>query len=190
MNNLLRSGASATAVALSAGAVAAIKDGTGVGAQLRALYHVECFDADGNLKWVEDVSNLVTTAGATDLLTQYFKGSAYTAAWYVGIYKGTGTLAAGDTMSSHAGWTDSTDYSNANRPTLTLGTPSSGSVDNSASPAAFNINASATILGAYVVNNSTKGGTTGTLYGEAAFGASRAVNSGDTLNVTVTLTAS
>lgn len=161
-----------------------------VGARMRTLYHVECRDAAGNLKWVEDCENLITTAGATDLLAQYFKGSAYTAAWYVGLYKGTGTLAAGDTMASHAGWTDSTDFSNATRPAWTGGTPSAGSVDNSASPSVFNINATATILGAYLVNNSTKGGTTGTLYGIAAFAASRSVVSGDTLNVTVTLTAS
>jgi hypothetical protein len=158
--------------------------------RLRSLYDVVCLDGDGRVKWEEHCENLITTAGATDLLTQYFKGSSYTAAWYVGLYKGTGTLAASDTMASHAGWTDSTDYSNATRPALTLGTPSNGSVDNAASVAVFNINATATILGAYVVNNSTKGGTTGTLYGEAAFAASRSVLAGDTLNVTVTLTAS
>jgi hypothetical protein len=74
---------------------------------------------------------------------------------------------------------------------LTLGTAAAGSIDNSASKAQFNINASATILGAFVVTNSTKSGTTGTLYGAASFtGGSRAVQSGDTLNVTVTLTAS
>ncbi|MGJ0509582.1 MAG: hypothetical protein ACR652_21160 [Methylocystis sp.] len=160
-----------------------------IGARMRTFYKVECFDKDGNLKWVESCENLVTTAGATDLLAKYFKGSAYTAAWYVGLYKGTGTLATADTMASHAGWTDSTDYSNASRPAWTGGTPSAGSVDNSASVAVFNINATATILGAYLVSDNTKGGTTGVLYGEAAFGASRSVISGDTLNVTVTLTA-
>jgi len=158
--------------------------------RLRSYYKVEAFDKSGKLKWIEEVENLITTAGATDLLDKYFKGSTYTAAWYVGLYKGTGTLAAGDTSSSHAGWTDSTDYSNANRPTWTGGTATSGSVDNSGSPAVFNINATATILGAYLISNNTKGGTTGVLYGEAAFGSSRSVISGDTLNVTVTLTAS
>lgn len=155
----------------------------------RTFYKVECFDADGNLKWVENCENLITTAGATDLLDKYLKGSTYTAAWYVGLYKGTGTLNVADTMASHAGWTDSSDYSNANRPTWTGGTAAAGSIDNSASPAVFSINATATILGAYLVNNNTKGGTTGTLYGIAAFSASRSVISGDTLNVTVTATA-
>lgn len=159
-------------------------------AKLRGHYHVECLDNDGNLKWVEDCENLITTAGATDLLLQYLKGAAYTAIWYVGIYKGTGTLATSDTMASHAGWTDSTDYSNATRPTLILGTPAAGSVDNSTSVAIFNMNSPATILGAYVVNNNVKGGTAGTLYGIAAFASPRPVLSLDTINCTCTITAS
>ena len=175
---------------MGAAASAAFNASELISLALKNTYKIECFDADGNLKWEETVVNLICTGGATDLLSKYFKGSTYTAAWYVGIYKGTGTLSTADTMASHAGWTDSTDYSNSVRPTLTLGTPSGGSVDNSASPAVFNINATATILGAFIVSDSTKGGTTGILYGEAAFGASRSVNSGDTLNVTCTLTAS
>ena len=63
------------------------------------------------------------------------------------------------------------------------------SVDNAAAKASFDINGSTTIFGAFVTTNSTKGGTSGTLYGAADFAASRAVISGDTLNVTVTLTA-
>jgi len=158
--------------------------------RLRNFYRVECRDKNGSVKWVEEVENLVCTAGATDLLAKYFQGSAYTAAWYVGLYQGTGTLATSDTMASHAGWTETTGYSNANRPALTLGTPASGSVNNSGSVAVFNINATNTILGAFVCTNNTIGGTTGILYGEAAFSASRSVASGDTLNVTMTLTAS
>jgi hypothetical protein len=63
-------------------------------------------------------------------------------------------------------------------------------VDNSASKAQFSINATATIGGAFIVTNSTKGGTTGILYGGGAFTeGNRSVVNGDTLNVTVTLTA-
>jgi hypothetical protein len=165
-------------------------------------YVFECFDALGNLRWREVVYNQVTTEGVNDLLTQYFKGSAYTAAFYVGLVDNTGftAYAAGDTAAKITtttptggtnSWQESTAYSNANRQTLTLGTPASGSVDNSASKAVFNINATATILGAFVVTTNTKGGTTGKLFGAASFtGGSRAVQNGDTLNVTVTLSAS
>jgi len=156
--------------------------------KMASIYHFECFDKDGNLKWEETVENTVVNVGLNDLLTNYFKGSSYTAAFYVGL-KDTGSVSASDTMSSHGGWTEDTTYSNSNRPTLTLGSVSGQSVDNSGSKAVFNINGSTTIYGAFVSTSNTKGGTTGVLYGAADFGASRAVLSGDTLNVTVTLTA-
>lgn len=146
-----------------------------------------CRDSEGNIKWIEEIENLTTTVGLNDMLTQYWKGSAYTAAFYIGL-KGTGTIAAADTAASHAGWTESTAYSNANRPALTLGTVAAGSVDNSASLAVFNINATATIAGAFIITNNTKGGTTGTLVGASDFASSRSVLSGDTLSVQFTLT--
>lgn len=159
------------------------------GVKMKSLYHFECFDADGNLRWEETVENLVVNQGLNDLLTNYFKGSSYTASFFVGL-KDTGTVAAADTMASHSGWTEDTNYSNSTRPALTLGAVATQSVDNSASKAAFTINGSTTIYGAFVSTSSTKGGTTGVLYGAADFGSSRALLSGDTLNVTVTLTAS
>lgn len=160
------------------------------GIKLENIYHVECFGPDGALKWEDDFSNLVVNVGLDDSLDKHLKGSSYTAAWYVGITTGSPSPAAADTMGSHGGWTESTVYSNANRPTLTLGTVSGQSVDNSASKAVFNINASGTVGGAFVVNDDTKGGGTGTLYGCGAFtGGNRTVADGDTLNVTVTCTA-
>ncbi len=159
------------------------------GIRMKSTYHFECFDLDGNLKWEETVDNLVVNVGLNDVLSKYFKGSAYTASFFVGLKK-TGTIAAGDTMASHAGWVESATFSNATRPALTLGAVSAQSVDNSASKAVFNINGSDTIFGAFVTTDNTVSGTTGTLYGAADFVASRAVLSGDTINVTVTLTAS
>lgn len=155
------------------------------------IYEIECFDSKGNLKWTDTFHNLVVTEGLNDSLNKHFKASSYTAAWYVGLTNSSPTFAAGDTMASHSGWTENTNYSESNRPTLTLGTVSSGSVDNSANKAVFSINASATIGGAFIVSNNTKNGTTGTLYGGGAFsGGNRNVVNGDTLNVTVTLIAS
>ncbi len=166
------------------------KKKAGFGIRLENHYSVECVGPDGKVKWVEEVDNLVVTAGLNDSLDKHLKGSSYTAAWYVGLTTGSDTFAAGDTMSSHAGWTESTAYSDSTRRALTLGTVSAGSVDNSASKAVFNINATATIGGAFVCSDSTKGGTSGILYGGAAFSADRSVANGDTLNVTVTCTAS
>ena len=156
----------------------------------RNRYAVECFDADGDLRWVDYIDNLVPNVGLDELLDKFLKGAAYTAQFFVGLTGATPTIAAGNNMASHAGWTDDTTYSNATRPALTLGAVSGQSVSNSASVAVFNINGAGTIGGAFVTTNNTKGGTTGILFGVGAFaGGNRTVANLDTLNVTVTITA-
>jgi hypothetical protein len=64
-------------------------------------------------------------------------------------------------------------------------------VNNSASKARFTVNANGTVIGgAFVATNSTKGGTSGTLYGGGAFSAgNKTIDNGDTLDVTITLSA-
>lgn len=144
------------------------------------------------VRWQAVGHNLVVTAGLNDSLDKHFKASSYTAAWYVGLTDGTPTVVAGDTMASHAGWVEITAYDEANRPALTLGSVSGGSVDNSASKATYTISANnTTIGGAFVATNSTKGGTTGTLYGAGAWqtGNDKVIDDNDTLSVTITLTA-
>ncbi len=166
--------------------------GNGIAADkvLTSVYEFEARNAAGELLWRETVRNLVTTAGLNDSLDKHFKGSAYTAAWYVLLMGATPAVAAGDTAASHAGWTEVTAYDEATRQALTLGAVSGGSVDNSASKAVFTISANGTqIGGAGVISNNTKGGSTGVFYGGAAFSANRTLNDNDTLTVTVTLTA-
>jgi len=163
-------------------------------ASAKGVYKIQCHDAQGNLKWEDAAPNLVVNVGLQDMNAKYFTGSAYTAAWYIGLY-GAGasnTPAAGDTMSSHAGWTEVVAYSQATRPACTFGTPTTANpsvATNSASPATFSINATTTVGGAFLTSNSTKSGTTGTLYSAADFSApgDRAVTNGDTLSVTYTL---
>lgn len=163
-------------------------------ASAKGVYKIQCHDKDGNLKWEDEAPNLVVNVGLQDMNAKYFTGSAYTAAWYIGLY-GAGasnTPAAGDTMSSHAGWTEVVAYSQATRPACTFGTPTTANpsvATNSASPASFSINGTTTVGGAFLTSNNTKSGTTGTLYSAADFSApgDRAVVSGDTLSVTYTL---
>lgn len=173
------------------GAEADQEAGLRAGLSFSNHFKVECFDRDGKLKWVEEFDNLVVDVGIDDALDKYLKGSGYTASFFVGLTDGTPTVAAGDTMASHAGWVEVTAYSESVRQTLTLGTVASKSVDNSASKAAFSINATTTVGGAFIATNSTKGGTTGILYGAGAFsGGDKAAADGDSLNVTITLTGS
>jgi len=159
--------------------------------KLKTNYKFECYDRWGNLKWRDGFDNLVVIAGLNDALDKHFKASAYTSAWYVGLASGSPTFALVDSMAAHAGWAEVVDYTEANRQTLTLGSIVSGSVDNSASKAVYTISGTITVGGAFLTTYQTKGITSGTLYGGGAFsGGNRQVFAGDTLNVTLTLTAS
>lgn len=169
-----------------AAALAAVA-GAGVGARGKMHFKHECFDRHGRLKWVEEFDNITVDVGLDEILDKFWKGSTYTAAHFVGL-KLTGSIIAGDTMGSHAGWAESSVYSNGTRPALTMGAVSGQSVDNSGSKAVFNINGSATITGSFVSTDNTKGGTSGILIGGGEYAASRGVADGDTLNVTVTAT--
>lgn len=171
-------------------------------AVMSSVYEFEAIASDGTPRWRETVKNVVVNEGLDALLDKTFKGSSYTAAWYCGLIDNANFTAINndDTAArittgtpSHPttnNWKESTAYSNANRPTLTLGSVSSQSVSNTASKCAFSINATATINGAFTVSTNTKGGTSGTLYSATSFSGTRSVINGDTLNVTITLNTS
>ena len=159
----------------------------------KGYFTVECRDAQGNVKWVEHTPNLVVNVGLQDMNTKYFTGSGYTAAWYLGLYgaAASNNPAASDTMSSHAGWTEVTAYSQSTRPACSFGTASTANpsvISNSGSAATFSINGTTTVGGAFLTSDDTKGGTTGTLFSASDFTSpgDRSVVSGDTLTVTYT----
>jgi hypothetical protein len=156
------------------------------------VFTFKCYDKDGNLKWEEANHNLVVNVGLKDMNDKYFSGATYTATWYIGLITGPAastTFAAGDTASSHAGWTENTSYSQSDRPQVTFGAATTADpsvISNSGSPSTFSINNTATIAGAFLISNNTKGGTTGILFSESDFQSpgDRSVVSGDTLTVT------
>ena len=175
---------------VGAGLVA--KTGSGESIAAGGVFHVQCFDKDGNLKWEDSMHNLVVNQGLQDMNTQYFKGSTYTAAFYLGLITGPGastSYSASDTLASHGGWTEFTNYSGS-RKAVTFGTATTADpsvIDNSGSPASFSITSSGGVVaGAFLCNVAS--GTSGVLFSEADFQSpgDRTVVSGDTLNVTYT----
>jgi hypothetical protein len=172
---------------------AAVQKAKGVSEGIRGggVFTVVCYDKDGNHKWTAKSPNLVVNVGLADMNDKYFSGSGYSATWYLGLYgaSSSNNPAAGDTMSSHAGWTEVTDYSQSTRPAATFGSATVADpsvIDNSGSVAVFSINNTVTVGGAFLTSNNTKGGTTGILFSASDFQApgDRNVVSGDTLNVT------
>lgn len=167
------------------------RTGASEGMRAGGVFHVQCLDKDGNLKWETSEHNLVVNEGLQNMNTQYFKGSTYTAAFFLGLITGPGsgtTFAAADTLASKA-WTEFTDYSGA-RKAVTFGTATTADpsvITNSASPASFTISgAGGTVAGAFLCTVAS--GTSGVLFSESDFQSpgDRVVVSGDTLNVTYT----
>lgn len=160
------------------------------GAAGGGVFHFECYDKDGNLKWADSCHNLVVNAGLQDMNSQYFKGSSYTAAWYLGLVDASGFTAysANDTMASHTGWTETTAYSGANRGTVTFGTATTADpsvISNSASQTQFSMSGTVTVKGAFLTQTQDKTTNSGILFSVSSFQSpgDRSVVSGDTLNV-------
>lgn len=153
------------------------------------IFRIQCFDRAGSLKWEDEAHNLVVNVGLQDMNDKYFSGSGYTAAWYLGLITGPGsgtTIAAGDTLASHAGWTEDTSYS-GDRKAVTFGSATAADpsvINNSGSPSQFSMTGTTTIAGAFLASVAT--GTSGVLFSASDFQSpgDRDVVSGDTLNVT------
>lgn len=167
--------------------------GSSEGASGGGVFHFQCRDKDGNLKWEDSCKNLVVNQGLQDKNTQYFKGASYTAAWYLGLVDATGftAYAAGDTMASHAGWVETTAYSGANRGTVTFGTATTADpsvITNSGSATQFAITGTVTIKGAFLTATADKTTNTGVLFSVSSFQSpgDRSVVNGDTLTVSYT----
>jgi len=172
-------------------------NGASEGAKATGKYTVECFDKDGNLKWVAETPNLVVNVGL-----QYMAGTALTSTaqittWYIGLYgaASSNNPAASDTMSSHIGWTEVTAYSESTRPAASFAAATNANpsvVTNTATKAVFSISGTTVVGGAFLTSSNTKGGTTGTLFSAADFQSpgDRSVVSGDILNVTYTFSLS
>lgn len=140
--------------------------------------------------------NLVVNEGLNNLLSVYFNGGGQTTTWYMSIFENNWTPLSTTTAATIAGVgvaneiSGASGYTSATRPEYVEAAPSSQSISNSASRASFVFNTAKTVYGAFLISNSTKGGTTGVLFSAARFSAAKAVESGDELLLTYTFTAS
>ena len=175
------------------------------GMGIEGHYHVECRDADGNLKWEETFPNLVVAVGKQLMLDTLLKGSSYTVVGpYLGLISGSGnTFAASDTMTSHAGWAEFTNYTvggSGVRGTAVFGSATSSGLTPSnvttsaASAITYTITGGGgTVGGCFLVTGSgasaTISNTSGTLYSAGAFATAKVTTAGDTVSVTYSTTA-
>jgi hypothetical protein len=154
----------------------------------KGRFQVEHLDKNGNLLGVYDVPNGITDEGLNHILETEFHGGTPVTTWYIGLLDNASfsALVNADIMTSHAGWIENSGYSNATRVAWTPGAAATRSITN-ATTDDFNINATNTIKGIFIVSDNAKGGTAGKLWSTAAFGSTVPVNSGDTLKITYTV---
>lgn len=160
--------------------------------KVTGLFHVEVWRQIKPGKWAciaEDFFNAMTNEGLNDMLGVYFHADTQSTAWYIGLISNSSysALAAGDTMASHAGWTESVAYSQSTRVQWSMGASSAKSITNG-TPATFDMTVDNTVIkGIFVVSNSTKSGTTGKLWSTGLFSADQTLANGDQLKVTYTV---
>jgi len=172
---------------------------------IEGVYHVVCRDADGNIKWEEGFPNLVNAVGKQLMLDTLLSGTSYTTVGpYLGLISGASpTFAASDTMASHGGWTEFTNYTvggSAVRGTASFGSATSTGTTptnvttKTATAITYTITGGGgTVGGCFLVTgsgaSSTQGNTSGTLYSAGAFGTAKITTAGDTVSVTYSTTA-
>lgn len=172
---------------------------------IEGVYHVECRDAAGNLKWSDEFPNLVNAVGKQLMLDTLLAGTSYTTVGpFLGLIGTTSpTFAASDTMTSHSGWTEFTNYTvggSAVRGTavFSAATSSGTTPSNVTTAAAASITytitgAGGNVSGCFLVTgsgaSSTISNTGGTLYSAGAFATAKTTTAGDTVSVTYSTTA-
>ena len=172
---------------------------------MEGVYHVVCRDKDGNVKWEEQLPNLVNAVGKQLMLDTLLKGVSYTVVGpFLGLISGASpTFTAADTMTSHGGWTEFTNYTvggSAVRGTAVFasatstGTTPSNVTTSAAAAITYTITgAGGTVGGCFLVTgsgaSSTQGNTSGTLYSAGAFTTAKITTAGDTVSVTYSTTA-
>lgn len=170
-------------------------------------YHVECRDKDGNLKWVESFPNLVNAVGKELMLNTLLRtsGTYTTVGPFLGLISGAApTFGTGsDTMTSHGGWTEYTNYTVGGSPvrgtavfsaaSSTGSTPSNVTTCAASSITYTITGGGGTVGGCFLVTGTgavdTQGSTAGVLYSAGAFTTAKAVTAGDTVAVTYSTTA-
>jgi len=173
---------------------------------IEGMYHVECRDADGNLKWEESFPNLVNAVGKQLLLDTLLRtsGTYTTVGPFLGLISGASpTFAAADTQTSHAGWTEFVNYTvggSAVRGTAVFGASSSAGTTptnvttSTAAAITYTITgAGGTVGGCFLITGTgavnTQSNTAGTLYSAGAFSTAKVTTVGDTVAVTYSTTA-
>ena len=157
--------------------------------KLKGRFDVKIFDKHGKLKKKLTAHNGIVNIGKDTILGVMFNAATQITSWFMGLLDNSPapTLADTDTMASHSGWAENTNYDEATRPAWPEDAPASQQITNSTA-AVFTMNATVTIAGFFLTSDNVKGGATGVLWSTALFdGGAQAVIATDVIEVTYTL---
>jgi hypothetical protein len=148
--------------------------------EVKGKFKYEIQRADGKIEGPFETQNTIVTVGK-DALLNIALGATAKPTWYIGLFGDTGgtTIAAADTLASHAGWTEMANYDG--RVEWTAGTASAKSIT-SADTVRLDINGTGTFKGIFLCTAAS--GTSGTLFSAVYAGSSTAVYDGDSIVVT------
>lgn len=152
---------------------------------LRGKFFVEHRNKDGKLIGLYRIPNGIVDVGMDFLLDAMFNSGTQSALWYIGLIDNAGysAVAASDTLASHAGWTEFTDYSGS-RKTWGVGAASGRSVTNG-STVDFTISGAGAVRGIFATDQVS--GTAPILWATALFSSSITVAGSDVLKITYTV---
>lgn len=162
----------------------------------KGRFELVCKDKNGKIKWRDHIDNAIVNQGLNRILdTMFFaKTQILAASWHIGLIDNSPapSLDAGDTHAVHAGWSEAVGYSEDPRPVWGHGAAAVQIMTNAAA-VVFSITGTATIFGLFVASVSAKGSTSGgandIIWATGAFSqGNKSVVSGDTLNITYTIT--
>lgn len=152
------------------------------------VYTLEQFGADGKLKNVEQVHNLMPDVARDYLLNTALLGGSQFASWYLGLYSSAYTPVAGSTMANIiASATEITSYTGTERLTLTPDALSGGVFSNVGTPAVFEFAGAVTVRGGFISSEAVQGSSTGLLLSAALFPSPKVFDEGGALRVTAGL---
>ncbi len=138
--------------------------------------------------------NDITNIGINNMFDVHFPVPSAEASqitqWFFGVINSASytAVAAADTMASHTGWIEFTNYSESTRPQW-IPIASSGRTKTNTVTSNMTITAIGTLVGVFVTSGSAKSGTTGILWSTALYGSTFPVAIDDLLKINYAVSA-
>jgi len=169
-----------------------MKQGVGLSARWRWEFNIRNKKTNRREVFIDENSNAIVNAGLNWFLnTTVGSSDAGGNTVFVGL-KLAGAVDSASTLASHGTWTEFAEYS-GHRKNYLPAAAANGQITNSSSKCTFAITSQGTVAGGFACHGAdveSKDTTAGTLISASDIASARSVDSGDTINLTITYVAS